>query len=140
MALISLVYVSFAKGKMSGDDLETLLEQCRTNNEPLGVTGMLLYRDGYFIQALEGEESVVMPLFNKIALDQRHQHIIVAYKGEISKRTFKDWSMGFKNISEVDFSKYPEYRDYRDFSHEYFANNPTRAMSLLSSFYQEVNF
>ncbi|MEM6527909.1 MAG: BLUF domain-containing protein [Chloroflexota bacterium] len=140
MRYVSLVYVSFATQEMSGDNLEGLLLQCKKNNASRGITGMLLYRDGYFIQALEGEEDVVMDLFRKIERDTRHSNVIIAHKESITERSFDEWSMGYKNISGVDLSKYPEYRDYEEFSPEYFVNNPSRDVSLLNSFYDEINF
>ncbi|MEO1442551.1 MAG: BLUF domain-containing protein, partial [Chloroflexota bacterium] len=65
MTLVSLVYVSYATEPMSGAELEALMAKSSANNKPLGVTGMLLYRQGFFIQVLEGEEDVVMPLYEK---------------------------------------------------------------------------
>jgi Sensors of blue-light using FAD. len=45
-----LVYVSSATRPFSREDLRVLLETCRKNNAELGVTGMLLYKDGNFMQ------------------------------------------------------------------------------------------
>ncbi len=54
-----LVYVSSATRPFSGEDLRALLETCRKDNAELGVTGMLLYKDGNFMQVLEGDEDAV---------------------------------------------------------------------------------
>ena len=35
-----------------------------------------MYRDGFFIQALEGEEETVMSLYNKIKTDPRHRSVL----------------------------------------------------------------
>lgn len=140
MALISLVYVSYATQEMSGEELKDLLEVCRRNNKPLNVTGMLLYRDGYFIQALEGEEDTVMDLYETIVKDPRHDRVLTVYKGEIVNRAFTDWSMGFRNLEDVDFSEYPEYTDFSQFSPEYFSNNPSRAKSLLKTFKDQTYY
>jgi len=140
MALISLVYVSYAAAEFSSDDLEQLLEVCRRNNRPMNITGMLMYRDNYFIQALEGEEKVVLDLYNKITKDQRHKRCVIALKEEITERSFPDWSMGFRALDGVDFSKYPEYHAYENFSPEYFSDNPSHAKSLLKTFKDETYF
>lgn len=136
MALISLVYVSFAPHQMSADELRSILEVSRDNNAPRNITGMLLYRNGFFIQALEGEEEVVMPLYDKIQRDPRHDRVMTVYKGKITERTFKDWSMGFYNLDDVDFSKMPGYHDLseKNFTTEYFSENPSRARDLLMTF------
>ncbi|NJO83577.1 MAG: BLUF domain-containing protein, partial [Blastochloris sp.] len=47
---------------MTDDQLREILVKARDKNRRLNVTGMLLYRDRFFIQALEGEQEVVEPL------------------------------------------------------------------------------
>ena len=64
-----LTYVSTAARELSKDDLNELLAQCRENNAKLGITGMLLYKDGNFMQVLEGEETVVRSIYAKISGD-----------------------------------------------------------------------
>lgn len=53
--LISLVYLSEAVGHFSHLDLAELLAKSRANNSTLGITGMLLFKEGKFLQALEGK-------------------------------------------------------------------------------------
>ena len=55
---------------MSTEQLLELLKQCL--NPASGVTGMLLYGNGTFLQALEGDEKVVADLYGKIEKDSRH--------------------------------------------------------------------
>ena len=49
-----LIYVSSAIKLMHDDELLLLLEKARENNSRLGITGMLLYKEGNFMQMLEG--------------------------------------------------------------------------------------
>ena len=51
--LVSLSYVSSAVRKLDDHELLEVLRVARKNNERLGVTGMLLYHDGNFMQILE---------------------------------------------------------------------------------------
>lgn len=60
--MIQLVYMSAALWRPTRSDLVTLLAKARQNNSQLGVTGMLLYHDGSFMQVLEGEEPAVIGL------------------------------------------------------------------------------
>jgi len=83
MGLISLVYVSFANLDMSEDELRDILTKARENNQKLELTGMLLYRNGFFIQALEGEEEVVTALYEKIKQDPRHRSILQIHKDHL---------------------------------------------------------
>jgi hypothetical protein len=141
MTLISLVYVSFATRPMSEDDLRALLEECRTNNQRLNVTGMLLYRNGFFIQALEGDEEVVEKLFSDIAKDPRHQDVLRVYKAPIVVRSFPDWTMGFNHIGDQPHLEMEGYSDFLEKPNaEYFTQKPSRAQMLLESFRNETFF
>jgi hypothetical protein len=51
--MLSLVYASSAKQLFSEEDLTALLQQSRDNNTRLGLSGLLLYKDGNFMQVLE---------------------------------------------------------------------------------------
>lgn len=57
--MIQLIYVSSAVNLMSEDELLDLLAQSSQRNKRKGVTGLLLYAGGNFIQVLEGEQSDV---------------------------------------------------------------------------------
>ena len=65
-------YSSAAVAPFSERELTELLTIARVNNGRLGVTGMLLYHEGSFLQALEGDERVLDVLFTKISKDKRH--------------------------------------------------------------------
>lgn len=56
---IMLIYGSSSTDRFSEADLVPLLQQAREKNQRLNVTGMLLYRDGNFLQVLEGERETV---------------------------------------------------------------------------------
>lgn len=136
MSLISLVYVSFASHLLEDDELKAILKTSRDNNPAKDVTGMLLYRDGFFIQALEGESDVVEPLYDKIKQDDRHKNVTLVYRTEIAKRTFPNWTMGFNRIEHIDLAKVEGYTPYLDkpFKPEAFVQNPSRATVLLQAF------
>ena len=57
--MIRIVYISIATRPMGEEKLVELLQQCRENNRQRNVTGMLVYRDGAFLQLLEGGEDAV---------------------------------------------------------------------------------
>ncbi|MDD1606445.1 MAG: BLUF domain-containing protein [Methylococcaceae bacterium] len=95
MSLHCLVYVSIATRKMSDNDLQTLLEKARKKNEGSAITGMLLYRDGFFAQVLEGELKDIEDLFAIISRDERHRIVFLLYTKPIEKRNFANWTMGF---------------------------------------------
>ncbi|MEO8384852.1 MAG: BLUF domain-containing protein [Betaproteobacteria bacterium] len=96
--LSSLVYTSLATVPFPHHDLFDLLEKARATNQTLDVTGMLLYKDGAFMQALEGEEAVVEKLADKISHDPHHTSYFVCSRQHLDRRQFPDWSMGFADL------------------------------------------
>ncbi len=142
MALVSLVYVSVETRKMTENDLVAILESSRKNNAEANITGMLLYRDSYFIQALEGEDKAVNALYDKIAQDNRHRKVLLVGKDRIEQRSYGDWSMGFKNLDGVDLTKVPGYSQYLDEPIEphSFEKQPSRAKQLLELFRTRSNY
>jgi hypothetical protein len=100
--LMSLTYVSSATELLTAPQLLDLLVDIRPTNESPGLSGLLLYSDGNIIQVLEGPESAVETTFTAILDDPRHKDVIVMLREPIQERAFPDWSMGFRNVSQVD--------------------------------------
>ena len=92
--MFQLVYVSSSVKPFSNEELLQLLAKARRNNEKLGISGMLLYKDGDFMQALEGDEAIVRSLSARIATDSRHKGVNTVMQGLCAEREFPDWSMG----------------------------------------------
>ena len=99
--MITLVYVSAGRKRFDEAELSALLAQCRRNNESLGVTGMLLYADGNFMQAIEGDETVIDALLEKIVGDPRHGQVRMLYRAPIAARHFAKWSMALRRLSDL---------------------------------------
>jgi len=112
MTLASLVYVSNACYEMSDNDLLNILETARKSNKARNITGLLLYRDGFFIQALEGDFDKIGELFEHICQDRRHANIVKLYHEPIEARKFSQWAMGF---ASPDFMKLKEIPGFSDF-------------------------
>jgi hypothetical protein len=89
--------------------LQELLITSRRNNLQLGLTGMLLYRDGEFMQVLEGEQATVQTMYARIARDPRHQRITTILEGPTDARHFPDWSMGFRDLDDPAVAALPGY-------------------------------
>jgi hypothetical protein len=91
---IRLVYTSVVRGAWpSYNELANLLRVSRDNNAKLGVTGVLCYANGVFLQALEGDRDVVNRLYGKISHDRRHADCQIVVCKSIERRSFADWSM-----------------------------------------------
>jgi hypothetical protein len=95
-----IVYISSAKQKFSTSDFKKLLVRARMRNNAVGVTGMLVFHDGTFLQALEGENRAVNEIFASIQDDPRHGDLTVVHRGPgPEQRVFGEWSMGFADFS-----------------------------------------
>ena len=93
--MYELIYMSSATKYLSEEEINTLLVQARHFNIQHGITGVLLYIEGDFLQVLEGRKETIDSLFENIKRDKRHKSVIVVYEGNKIKRQFPDWSMGF---------------------------------------------
>jgi len=103
-----IVYSSAAQRLFDLQQLARMLEAARRNNAALCVSGILLYEGGSFVQVLEGEETVVRPLFEKISRDARHHRITVLREGPIATRSFTEWTMGFVTLDPQLTREFPK--------------------------------
>lgn len=99
--MITLVYVSSARILFNDERLSELLAQCRRNNWERGITGALLFTGGNFMQALEGDASVVDQLFEKIKQDPRHGGVTQVYRATLGARQFDNWAMGLARLDAL---------------------------------------
>ena len=131
-----LVYVSVAAEKASKDDLLEILARSRTNNAEAGITGMLLYKDGNYMQVLEGEEKAVRDLYARIRRDPRHLGIVTLVEGRRDNRCFGDWSMGFQDLSSPEARDVPGYSEFLNtpLTAEEFSSDPGQCERLLWAF------
>ena len=99
--LVRLVYASRAASVVTQDQLTTILRQSKAKIPAMGVTGVLCFSEGIFLQALEGGRSAVNQLYARIVADPRHQQVELLCYEEISERRFGSWSMGQVNLARL---------------------------------------
>ncbi len=99
--LVRLMYASRANPAIDQDELIAILRKSKANNPSLGVTGVLCFSEGIFLQALEGGRSAVNKLYNRIATDSRHTQVELLSYEEIGERRFAGWSMGQVDIARL---------------------------------------
>ena len=74
-------------------ELGAIFNSARRNNKRLGVTGALVISEQSFVQALEGDESVVRDLYASITQDARHDNVSLLEAEVVEGRTFGRWAM-----------------------------------------------
>lgn len=116
--LVRLLYVSRAVNKDCGKLMESILETSRSQNMGKGITGVLCYGGGVFLQAIEGGRDAVNELYNHIVVDERHTDVVLLHYEEIVERRFGGWTMGQVNLSKLNtsivlkYSERPEFDPY----------------------------
>jgi hypothetical protein len=108
------VYTSTATRHLTEDDLAELLRQCLRNNARVGLTGLLLYRDGRFMQVLEGPDDAVRDVFAVIAADDRHSEVRLLLDEGITERAFPDWGMAFRTVDDATARQLDGYDEFLD--------------------------
>ena len=134
--LIRCIYSSVASDHFDEGDLPALLKHVRTANAAIGVTGMLAYINGNFLQVIEGSEASIDALFAKISKDDRHKRVFVIVREPIATRTFADWSMGFEALLPADVESLVGENDFFDSASCLDAMDPGIVKAILTSFRQ----
>ena len=116
--LVRLLYVSRLADPNKPEHIDEILATSRTHNPASGITGILCYGGGIFLQALEGGRMQVSELYGHIQKDARHKDVVLLSYEEISERRFGGWTMGQVNVAKLNnsillkYSEKPELDPY----------------------------
>ncbi len=100
-----LVYLSTPTRVLYANGYLEILGKAHENNKQLGVTGMLMACEAYFMQLIQGDEFAVKKLYARIAKDKRHAYLLILDEGVADRVYFKDWEMGFEYMNWMDKMK-----------------------------------
>lgn len=106
-----VIYSSVSATPMQIDDLEDILERAQECNAEVGITGALVYADGFFLQVLEGEAEDVQELMARISKDVRHESVTVLKRGEIPAAVFNDWTMAYVGATAAQVAKWAGFSE-----------------------------
>jgi Sensors of blue-light using FAD len=134
--LFSLIYISAAARLIDHSELLRLVERCNENNAAADVTGLLLHREGNFIQVLEGAEEAVKRTLSIIGTDARHRGLITLLSDRLPDRQFPGWPLGFVDCDSLRPQANFDAMASRvaSFFGPAFDGHPTRAQKLLLNF------
>lgn len=131
-----VAYVSRYAGEQIEADLQAISEAAARNNEANGLTGVLLYDRGLFVQIIEGEWAEVGALLERIRRDARSDELDVLIDQPLSERTFANWSFEAHAVLEQGS---PEHRAnlerLRDAYLKTFRPSPSEFADIVSSFF-----
>ncbi|QJD58807.1 BLUF domain-containing protein [Pseudomonas sp. gcc21] len=95
-----------------------ILRASRAANLRDGLVGMLYYRDGCFIQCIEGERRKVHKLYRILLKDRRHRDLKLLVSEPVDRLAFPEWPMKFVPdddhmqdlLTEHGFEQFDPYR------------------------------
>ncbi|MFT3664062.1 BLUF domain-containing protein [Piscinibacter sp.] len=99
--LVRLMYASRAAESVGQDELPAILRQAKARNAAAGITGVLCFSGGIFVQVLEGGRMPVNALYGRIVADARHREVALLSYEEVGERRFAGWSMGQVNLARL---------------------------------------
>ena len=108
--LVRLLYASRAINTSPGA-IDAILTQSRLHNPESGITGILCYGGGIFLQAIEGGRMSISALYGQIQRDVRHADVVLLHYEEISERRFGGWTMGQVDTSRINASILLKYAE-----------------------------
>lgn len=108
-----IIYLSSGVRIFTDEEINELLNVSRSNNQKSGLTGLLLYSEGNFMQILEGDKDAVDMTYKKIQHDPRHRNIILIANESINKLSFSEWKMGYSIVDGEFLKKHPEINPFK---------------------------
>ncbi len=109
--LVRLLYVSRALDPESPTATQSILDSARKHNSANGITGILCFGGGLYLQAVEGGRAQVNELYSHIVRDPRHRDVVLLDYQEISERRFGGWTMGQVNLAKLNASIVLKYSE-----------------------------
>jgi Sensors of blue-light using FAD len=101
-----IIYSSEAATPMQADDLLELLDHARRSNAAKGITGVLIYTEGVFLQILEGDKALLQDLMARIRRDVRHESVSVLRESEVPTAIFGSWKMAYVSATPKQVAKW----------------------------------
>ena len=99
--LVAKTYLSQSKLDWTDEAIDELLERSKRNNATRGITGAMIYANGYFMQLIEGPQIAIDELYSAIEADPRHEVLSLLRNQEIKDRHFSDWAMEYRDSDDL---------------------------------------
>jgi len=97
-----ILYSSRASQDISIKDVYNIIRASHNRNSHAGLTGGLLFLDGYFFQVLEGAPYAVAERYKKIMADPRHHEIMLRQNETTDELLFPNEWMALRSGLELE--------------------------------------
>ena len=111
------------------DDIPGILAWSRQANPELGVTGVLCFLDGVYMQYIEGEETALEALFSSIRKDARHHDVTLLERRAVPRRAFSEWVMSLLEWDDKTRNVFRSFSPGKNLSP--FASDPSTSAPLV---------
>lgn len=133
MPIRAIAYASEAVSDLPEDRLVALVEDAARFNRDAGLTGILLFDGGRFLQYVEGPEDALNIAYGRILAASSHREIVELARGRVGRRMFPYWSMRLLPAGSRELSQ-AAYADWRGFVRRAgYEGSPWAAMDHLTA-------
>lgn len=102
-SLFQTLYVSQLAAEADFSAVKEIVSAARRANPLRGITGALVFDGEYFGQLLEGRESEVTALMQRIEFDPRHRAVTTLFGGGVrTTRLTRAWRSGYCEARQLD--------------------------------------
>ncbi|MCM2369916.1 BLUF domain-containing protein [Aporhodopirellula aestuarii] len=130
-----ILYTSRATDQVSIRSVYDIIRTAHNRNSEFGVTGGLLFLDGYFIQMLEGTPYAVQTRFSRIVRDPRHDQLTIRLNEKTPELMFpSDW-MALRSKPEIAVDVFIEHRYQPGLPSDQFSGEEIKAF-MASCFFE----
>jgi len=81
--------------------VDEIVSRSARANRKLEITGCILFSGRRVVQFLEGPESSVHSLYERIKTDPRHREVTTLYSAHAKNREAKNWPMALCNVDKI---------------------------------------
>lgn len=102
MTIKAILYLSKETDGLSEKAVEGIYLHSKQANKKRNISGFLCYKNGFFLQYIEGTEAAIDEVFTKIQMDPRHTVLINIADNTLESCRFENWSMHFVKKARID--------------------------------------
>jgi hypothetical protein len=112
--IFRLTYVSCAVEMLTEADLDDIESKSLAANDARDVTGLLIVNGRRIMQILEGRESAVLELYEKIRKDTRHVIAKLVSTVEDEGRMLMTWNMVVRDVGSIPADVLKQFNELYD--------------------------
>lgn len=96
------MYVSTIAPGVPISAVAVIAQIARLYNAEHNITGLLIFDGMRFCQQLEGAQTEVVALMERISKDSRHCNVEIFHQAPLAERRFKNFSLAFTTVDDVE--------------------------------------